>query len=529
MRKIILILIIFISQHVKSQEKGYKLENLISRFNDLELVSYNLTIDDNEVFIATNLGVFTLEEGNISNQVSEITKWARFNLATNSFESTTKLDLEDKSELYLEIRKGNFLYKIVDQKLLIYSKSIFKKYLDDISIRAISPEYIGTYDGIYDSKLKRLTNYPNYSSGKIRKFNNKIFVLYDGLFYDEDNEFHYFNSLLGEIEINEQPIGYGIDIFPLNQDQYLLFTSKGVWKTDFLKVEAIDLSSKSADRSKTIKFIHQYADDQRIIYLMDNKLKLIDVKLNPQVVINFDQEIVDVYMEQNSSDIYFLSNNSIGKIRDSKIETLATNSEDFHNIKSISDYLVLTSDQGLFRLNKKNLKLDQLINEEFNKQSLEIVEDSIWAGSISGLYKIAINDFETYTSGSIKINNSPRYPWILYAIIASSLIIIVVLIYKLQNKSETAELKQTLTKEDILIFIKNNIATITLTSIQKEFNISYRKLASTLGESPGKIIEKERKRILFSKSHKGKSNEEMSELTGYSVDYIKKISNKTKI
>jgi len=354
-------------------------------------------------------------------------------------------------------------------------------------------------------------------------------VLYDGLFYDEDNEFHYFNSLLGEIEINEQPIGYGIDIFPLNQDQYLLFTSKGVWKTDFLKVEAIDLSSRAADRSKTIKFIHQYADDQRIIYLMDNKLKLIDVKLNPQVVLNFDQEIVDVSMEQNSSDIYFLSNNSIGKIRDSKIETLATNSEDFHNIKSIPDYLVLTSDQGLFRLNKKNLKLDQLINEEFNKQSLEIVEDSIWAGSISGLYKIAINDFETYTSGSIKTNNSPRYPWILYAIIASSLIIIVVLIYKLQNKSETAELKQTLSKEDILIFIKNNIATITIKSIQKEFNISYRKLASTLGESPGKIIEKERKRILFSKSHKSKSNEEMSELTGYSVDYIKKISNKTKI
>ena len=528
MRKIILILIIFISQQVKSQEKGFKLENLISQLNDSELVSFNLTIDNNDVFIATNQGVYLLEEGAISKKVSEITKWARLNRVKNIFEPATKLDLEERKELFFKIPTGNFLYEIVDQKLVVYTKTIFKKYLDDISIRAISSDYIGTYDGIYDSNLKRISNYPSYSSGKIRKFNNKTFVIYDGLFYAEDNETHYLKSVLGEIEIDGKAIGFGSDIIPLNQDEYLLFTSQGVWKTDLSKVEAVDLSLEG-NRSKPIKLIHQYVDDGRILYLIDNKLKLLGTKLNPKVALDFNEEIIDVSIVENyPEDIYFLSNNSIGIIRNSKIEKIAPNTEGFHTVKSISDYLVLTSNQGLFRLNKKNLEVDELISEEFNKQSLEVFQDSIWAGSISGLYKIAINDFGTYITDYTKPNTPSRLQRILYALIAILSIIIIILFYKLQNKPIITDEKIILSKDEILNFIKTNIGTITLTSIQKEFNISYRKLASILGESPGKIIEGERKKILYSRSHIGKSVKEMSTITGYSEEYIKKIFKKNK-
>lgn len=86
-----------------------------------------------------------------------------------------------------------------------------------------------------------------------------------------------------------------------------------------------------------------------------------------------------------------------------------------------------------------------------------------------------------------------------------------------------------ITKEMIVKFLKDNIETVTLITIQHEFNISYRKLVSILGESPGKVIEFERKKILYAKSNKGKRIEELSKLTGYSVQYLKKISNKTKI
>ena len=527
MKKIILIAIIFISWQIKSQEKGYKLENLISQLNDSELVAFNLIIDDEkEVLIATNQGVFTLEKGNISNQVSEIAKWARFDFSTKTFKSTTKLELVERNEFLIEISEDNFYYRIIDRRLVVYTKRIYQKYLEDKSIRAISKEFIGTYDGIYDSNLKRLDNYPSYSSGKIRKFDNKTFVLYDGLFYAEDNQTHYFKSILGEIEIDGQSIGFGIDVLPLKQDQYLLFTSKGVWKTDLLKAEAVDLSTLQ-DRHKFVKLIHQYEDDDRILYILDNQLKLLGSDLKSEVIIYFEEEILDITKIQNGSDIYFLSNQSIGMIRNSKIEKIVENSAGFHTIMPLSDQLVLTSDQGLFRLDNKTIALNKVITEEFNKQSLEVMQDSIWAGSVSGLYKMALRDFETYESKEIKPKKSSVFQWILYCLITVLFIIILILTYKLTSRSKAIQINEAVTKEMIVKFLKDNIETVTLISIQNEFNISYRKLVSILGESPGKVIEFERKKILYAKSNKGKSIEELSKLTGYSVQYLKKISKKS--
>ena len=47
----ILIAIIFISWQIKSQEKGYELENLISQLNDSELVAFNFIIDNEKEVI----------------------------------------------------------------------------------------------------------------------------------------------------------------------------------------------------------------------------------------------------------------------------------------------------------------------------------------------------------------------------------------------------------------------------------------------------------------------------------------------
>jgi hypothetical protein len=80
----------------------------------------------------------------------------------------------------------------------------------------------------------------------------------------------------------------------------------------------------------------------------------------------------------------------------------------------------------------------------------------------------------------------------------------------------------------ILEFIKSNIATVTLLSIQEAFNISYRKLKNTLGDSPGRVIEIERKKVLNARLKEGKSFKEVSNLTGYSVEYIRRISKNPK-
>jgi hypothetical protein len=504
------------------------LYDLINRLNGTDLKSYNIISgSESQIYVTTNQGIYSLEKGRISSQVSEITKWGELDYSTDTFKSTTKLELIERDKLNLESSRDNFYYRIIDEQLIVYNKRLYRKYLEDISIRAISTEFIGTYDGIYDSNLKRLDNYPSYSSGKIRKIGDKTFVIYDGLFYAEDNQTHYFKSPLNEIEIDERSLGFGQDIFPLNQAQYLLFTSNGVWVTDLSKVEALDLS-KLKDRSKLIKFIHQYEDDGRILYIMDNQLKIIGSNLKSYVLIDFEEEIIDITKSNHDSDIYFLSNQSIGIIRNGKVEKIVENSAGFHTIIPLPDHLALTSDQGLFRLKKKSLALDIIIEEEFNKQSLEKIQDSIWAGSVSGLYKIALKDFENYSSEEIRPKSTSSFQWILYCLIAILSIIILILRYKLKSESTTTRINETITREMILEFIKSNIATVTLLSIQEAFNISYRKLKNTLGDSPGRVIEIERKKVLNARLKEGKSFKEVSNLTGYSVEYIRRISKNPK-
>ena len=102
------------------------------------------------------------------------------------------------------------------------------------------------------------------------------------------------------------------------------------------------------------------------------------------------------------------------------------------------------------------------------------------------------------------------------------LTIIATLVFKLKKPTPLG-LSEDITRESILNYINDNLKIVTLASIQREFKVSYRRLSKILGESPGKTIEKERKKILYSRTNKNKSMVELSAITGYSVPYLKKI------
>jgi len=522
MIKNILLLIIFISAQTSLGEKGYVLHNLIFYHNDLELRCYNL-IDgpENQLLIATDQGIYILNEGGVSSAVDKLKGWAKFNFLTNTFEASTKYELIESGKYLTFATAGRYLYKVIDGKLVVYTKTYYNKYLENESVRAISSNYIATYGGIYTFEFDSLVNYPNYSSGKIRRFNNKTFVVYDGLFYEEDGQPHYFTSAIGQIQIGGQSIGYGVDILALNEDQYLLFTSKGIWKTDFTNLELIDVSIKS-ERSSTTKFIHKYPNDGRILYLMDDSLKLLGKDLNPETLLTFKEEVEDVVINEMNEDLYFIDKKIVGLIRNSKIQKITDNTEKFHSILPLENILVLTSNNGLFKLDLNNLKQIKFISDEFNKTSLEFIKDSIWAGSVSGLYSISLEDFEDYTELNSKAKAINSIYWFFGAILGVLLTIIATLVFRLKKRTPLG-LSEDITRESILNYINDNLKIVTLASIQREFKVSYRRLSKILGESPGKTIEKERKKILYSRTNKNKSMVELSAITGYSVPYLKKI------
>ena len=81
--------------------------------------------------------------------------------------------------------------------------------------------------------------------------------------------------------------------------------------------------------------------------------------------------------------------------------------------------------------------------------------------------------------------------------------------------------------DDINAFIDNNLSTITVQKIQEEFSLSYRKLNQLTGNTgPGKIIENKRRLMTKKLFQKGVTLQEISEITGYKMEYLRKLKSR---
>ena len=525
MLKIIYISINFIALQLSSPS-GFKLEEVISSYNESPFLAFNLIKVDEKIFLSTDKGLFQLKENKLNLVNPKIKRWARYNIKEKKTVESFASKLLESDELNYSLTHNDFHYQILDQKLVIYTKTLFRKKLDKKSVRAISKDFIATYSGIFNSKLKLMEDFPSYSSGKIRQLNGQTFVLYDGMFVASNDTLKYYSSVIGEIRINKKSIGYGSDIVALGNTNYLILTNKGLWKTDLKNIELID-SSKTNDRSSTLKIIHKYPKDGRILYLLDNKLKVINNDLNHETLIDFKEPIIDITIEKNSNDIYYISASEIGLIRNTRTSQIIKNTSAYHNILPLNNSLVLTSDNGMYKLNLKNLEEFKILNEEFNKYSLEKIGDSIYAGSVSGLYSVSIDDFYKLKTTNKQKNKNINTKSFIYYILFTSILIIIFLSYKLIQKNNKTVVQEKLTKELIKEYIRRNLNLVTTELIKENFKISYRKLCKILNETPGKVIENERKYILNLKSNKYKPLKDLSNITGYSEEYIRKIQKNT--
>jgi hypothetical protein len=176
----------------------------------------------------------------------------------------------------------------------------------------------------------------------------------------------------------------------------------------------------------------------------------------------------------------------------------------------------------LYKLDIRNKKLSSLIDDEFNTKALNVNNDSLYAGGVSGLYKIAINDFINYKPSEIKTtDNTPNYLYLFVFVLFS---IILFLAYQLKTRDTIVKPKQ---KElDIVTnYIIDNLSIITVKNLQDHFGFSYRRLNKVTGEiSPGKLIENLRRKKIEELRKQNKSLEVISSRTGYKLEYLKKLT-----
>lgn len=505
------------------QDQLFRLSDLIDETNGEANNFYNLIITENkDLYVSSDQGVFKINGLQLIPINTNIKRWAKYDYKTDKFKESSELELKNDLELYFDWLGENYKYQLIDQKLLVYEKSIFKKYLDGISIRIITEDFIGTYNGVYTKSFDLIADYPTYTNSFIRKVGDETYVLFDGIFIDNGVEKRYLFDRDKGVIINELELGFAKDISILN-DYKALLTSKGLWLTDLDSSILIDESTRN-DRMLNAKIIYKYPDDNRILYLLDGKLKIIDVNYKISNVLNIDDEIIDAYKMKESEDILVLGVNKVYRIKQNKPILLANNDNDYHTILGFKNNVILSSNNGLYSL--KNYRLNQLSFEEFNRLALHVSKDSIYAGTIFGLFAFSKKAIENYKTKEIINNENFVSDYFIYLTVFILSIMVVYLLIIVNKKKPVITYSNEISADLVKKNIIENISKITVEKLKSEHGMSYRKLTKLLNNPPGKVIEDERKRKLHELKNQGLSIKKISQQTGYSEDYVRRLRKK---
>lgn len=529
-------LIFFISVSVNSQFiEGFRLSSVIDNVQNESVTFYNLTSVDGVFYVGSSKGVFTIDENKLIKKSDKIGPirvlkkqrgviFERIELYKKNigieFKDIIPLYFKDKVYSILQGRDDS-LFLTINGVLYFFEKEKITITLRNSSIRSVSENFIGTYDGIFDMERKKINGYPNYTSSYIREFDNEVFINYDGIFRGnksgEINEYRRASD--GSISLLSQNIGFAEDVEKINDSNYYLFTSLGLYKSDFKNyLLSADTISNNERSEFNIKLINHYKVDERLLYYFDKKLKTVTVENDDiSVLFSFKNPVKSISSLKNN--IFFIDDNGVGQLSFLKEKRLI-NDPKFHTIKVIdSNNLALLSNYGFYKYNILYESITSIVENEFNKKSLEILNDSIYAGSIEGLYSISKKDFLNFKNKSediISTNESKKFYFLV-------LIIILLFVYIIYFKSKPVKSKVSLGKE-IEEYIIINLSSITIEQIKNHFNISHRKLSAQFpNSSPGKVIQKKRKDRLQNMVLAGKSIDEISLETGYQKEYLKKL------
>ena len=405
------------------------------------------------------------------------------------------------------------------------------------SIRSISKNYIGSYDGIYSLINNEKIEFPTYTSSFIREFDGVTFINWDGLSIIDKNGQRNFYASNGEgIEIKDEIIGLANDVEKIDVNRFLLFTSYGVY---LFNDKTLDFKQVlSASKYGILNFIRSEKDINRAsrVFLHNDKtiFQYLPTTKELTKIASFDSFIVDVF--SNSASIYYvLTDKDVRKIH------LTEKKENYilfdnitlpNNIGVFKNFVFVTSDVGLYLFDlKTKVGKELIIKEEFNKNAFFIDNNKLNLGSINGLYDL---DYTTLTNLFNEQEDLQENENIIigkYTLIISGLLLFLSvagsfllfrqkLIKYFREKQKYKGIKQAQINE----YIVSNISSVSINSICDHFELPVNKLYNLLGDKkPGDLIRDERLKIVRQMKIENKSKKEIAQATGFSTSYLKKL------
>jgi len=542
MIKYILLLIIFVqSTSLSNSRSEFELIKVTSSYGKNRVVFYNIIKTEyDEVFIGSSIGVLkwtpenlTLKDksvlGNMKISSKKRNGYYYDNALINEINTSKKfnylLPAEYSNHEIPFASLDNYLLLVVNGKLYLFNKLNYIKSLKGKSIRSISKNYVGTYTGIYKNN-KLQVDLPNYTNSYIREFGNEVIVNYDGISIKDSIRVTEHRGVIGNFEYDGIDLGYALDVFKF-KNIYILFTTKGIWRTTFKNkptkiVEFEEVNRMDIENTpKFIDFIESNdKEPPRILFYAEKSLELLNLNnFEATKIKTILNGAIDIKRRNNST--YWIDKENLNTLdTNNQIISLLSNTYDFHTLYPINNNLiVLTSDLGLFKFNIQSKELTKVLDNEFNRLALYQKNDTLYIGGVDGLIKYSNKDIIAFKP--IKFNSSIDSLYVTIAVLSSIIVILIILYFN--KKTVKIEQNTPSIEDQINDYITNNLSSVSVVAIQKEFNISYRQLSNIYKPfGPGKKIQQLRTEKTLKMIAAGDNLNLISNTTGYSIGYIKK-------
>jgi len=525
------LLLIFPNSEI-SQSEFYKLKYFNSEF-----YFYNTVKLDENLLFGTSLGVLRFNDNNtfilqnediigpIGLNHGEIYK--AYRSINNSFNYL--LPENYKYSLSTILFDGEYLYLINSGDLFIFEK-LTLNFKSTGSVRSISENYIGTYEGIINRENDSLLKFPTYTSGYIREFKNATFILWDGLsVINQGNQKNYYDYTNESILLGDQLIGVGHDVVEIRHPKYLVSTSRGLFEIDI----DLEKSTQILDAEEgTFSFIRTERNifGLEIVYFYDSRnIYQYNMVTGEKSTIAIDIYPLSVFSE-SSSTYYILTKESLlyKHLKEPKLNQILIDNINGHSIGKLGDLIYILSDEGLslYHLAKSGSQLNVLKNE-FNRLAHKVIDDKLYLGGVSGIYVMDYLTLEQLYDNNRENNlkkDSSNLWWYL-----SLLVVFIFGLWTIwwqrrmiESKLPNVEIKSFY--DTVVNIINEDIANTDINTICKRLNISTAALYEQLGEvKPGKLIRRERIKIVRSMRKTNASDHEIAKATGFSISYLKKI------
>jgi hypothetical protein len=406
------------------------------------------------------------------------------------------------------------------------------------SIRTISKDYVGSYSGIYfkENKMDPPTN--EFTDGYIRQFGDRAFIcnyglqvlerdfLKTGILRPNQNSFFYFPQ-------GRKPFVNDIHPDPLNRQYYLATGDQLIIVDSLFTKDSVLFTIPKGEKGPINlipghKWYIHFSSGKQLYYLDHNTRRA------QQLVTLTEPIIAGVCQDQQ---VFILTQNSLFRFSSGMQLEKLTDIERAHSLLMLSgSNFIISSDFGLYHFDLTSRSLSSVIKGvEFNRRALHSEGDFIYAGSINGLYKIKVSDIPELidkNQSNFQLNASFVNLAVIIGFSLFMLGIMGTLLIRYRTKLKKAERTievlndptTEVTRHTLEEYIKQNLSKASLRMLQDEFKISASQLYIILKpDRPGSIIQNIRLAKFKQMKDEGRSLPEISESTGLSVSYLRKL------